>query len=228
VPSHLLAKFQIQAEEEIEKGKDENKIIEFDSNSLLKNIDLLPNIYQAIKNKQVIKFEYEPYGKKKTIKIIHPHYLKEYNSRWFVFGKEDQGLKCNLALDRIMSDIEVVHDVEYQPSVINYATYFENIIGVTHLQNKKINHIEIKTLNLYTHERMITKPIHKSQMELHPFSIHENGESYGMISIDVIPNFELLGVLMTFESNIEIMSPISYREYFSREIQKMNRRYSKK
>lgn len=137
LPSHLLAKFQIQAEEEIGECNEGDKIIEFDSNPQLKNFELLPNIYQAIKNRQVIKFDYKPYGGTKATKIIHPHYLKEYNSRWFLFGKEDMGKDCNLAIDRIVSDIKVVESVTYRSSSINYSTYFDNIVGVTHYNNRK-------------------------------------------------------------------------------------------
>ena len=84
-PSSWLAKFQLQAEEEINKG-DASPIIAFDSNEQLRNLDLLPTIYYAIRDKQVLKFVYAPFDKPERTLIFHPHHLKEYNSRWFVFG----------------------------------------------------------------------------------------------------------------------------------------------
>lgn len=227
LPPYLLSKFQFQVESEMESDNNSNKIIEFDSNPQLKNFELLSSLYHVIKDRKVIKIEYEPYGKSKTSKIIHPHYLKEYNSRWFLFGKEYGGTDCNLALDRITSDIQILSDVTYQSATIDYSTYFDQIVGVTLIKHRGISHIIIKTNDLYTHQRIVTKPIHKSQRELAPFAKQNDGVSYGKICIDVIPNFELLGLLMTFESHIEIEAPMSYRTFFLEEIRKMETIYKK-
>lgn len=72
----------------------------------LKNIELLPLLYDAIRNKEVQCIGYQPAGKDiKTIEF-HPHILKEYNGRWFLFGfakNEVPDMAHNLALDRIIS-----------------------------------------------------------------------------------------------------------------------------
>ena len=61
-------------------------IIASDSNPNLHNIDLLPDIYDFIENQKVITFSYNTgYTSKQQI-IFHPHFLKEYNNRWFLWG----------------------------------------------------------------------------------------------------------------------------------------------
>ena len=125
-PASWLAKFQLQAEEEINGGS-ASPIIAFESNEQLWNLDLLPTFYYAIRDKQVLKFTYAPYAKSERTLIFHPHYLKGYNSRWFVFGLaiEADGKQYssnNCALDRIVSEIKKVEKVKYIPSSVDYST----------------------------------------------------------------------------------------------------------
>ena len=149
-PASWLAKFQLQAEEEINKG-DASPIIAFDSNEQLRNLDLLPTIYYAIRDKQVLRFTYAPYDKPERTLLFHPHHLKEYNSRWFVFGQaiEADGKQYssnNCALDRIVSEIEKVKEEKYIPTSVDYSTYFDDIVGVTLLRGVKKKVIEIEKL----------------------------------------------------------------------------------
>ena len=223
-PASWLAKFQLQAEEEI-NGDDASPIIAFDSNEQLRNLDLLPTIYYAIRDKQVLRFTYAPYDKPERTLLFHPHHLKEYNSRWFVFGQaiEADGKQYssnNCALDRIVSEIEKVKEEKYIPTSVDYSTYFDDIVGVTLLRGVKKKVIEIEAKNLYTYMRILTKRLHKSQKVLQPWD--EQSKS-GRFSIEVIPNKELLGLLMSFEGNIEIFG--EYRKTFESEIKKMYNLY---
>lgn len=223
-PASWLAKFQLQAEEEINRG-DASPIIAFDSNEQLRNLDLLPTIYYAIRDKQVLKFVYAPFDKPERILIFHPHHLKEYNSRWFVFGQaiEADGKQYssnNCALDRIVSEIEKVKEEKYIPSSVDYSTYFDNIVGVTLLKGVKKEVIEIEAKDLYTYMRILTKRLHKSQKVLQPWN--EQSKT-GRFSIEVIPNKELLGLLMSFEGNIEVFG--AYRKKFESEIKEMYNLY---
>ncbi len=223
-PASWLAKFQLQAEEKISRSS-ASPIIAFDSNEQLWNLDLLPTFYYAIRDKQVLKFTYTPYAKPKRTLIFHPHYLKEYNSRWFVFGLaiEADGKQYssnNCALDRIVSEIEKVEKVKYIPSSVDYSTYFDDIVGVTRLKAHQKEIIEIEAKDYYTYMRILTKRLHKSQKVLQTWN--EQSKT-GRFSIEVIPNNELLGLLMSFESNIEIFG--TYRKKFENEIKKMYHLY---
>ena len=60
--------------------------------------------------------------------------MKEYNNRWFVFGKNDEYENLtNLALDRII-EIKGI-DKEYEESDIDFQEYFDDFIGVTKAGN---------------------------------------------------------------------------------------------
>lgn len=223
-PSSWLAKFRIQAEEEICKNKIGcMPIVEFDANERLMNQHLLPMFYFAIRDKEVVRFRYAPFDKAERIWTFHPHYLKEYNLRWFVFGLaiDADGKRYevqNCALDRIVGRIEKLKGEKYILPTVDYATYFDDIVGVTRIKGKSKIRIEIQTKDLYTHRRIMTKPLHKSQKEVQPF---DEGTHRGIISLEVIPNRELLGLLMSFESHIEILSPLGYRKKMQAEIRNM-------
>ncbi len=223
-PPSCLAKFQLQAEEEINQA-DAMPIIEFDANEQLKNLDLLPTLYYAIRDRQVLRFTYCPYGKPERDLTFHPHYLKEYNLRWFVFGLaiDDNGQQHHpyiCALDRIKGKIVVVETTEYIPSTIDYFTYFDDIVGVTHINGGKKKIIEIETKDYYTYMRILTKQLHKSQKIVLPWNSRNRT---GRFSIEVIPNKELLGLLMSFENHIEIFG--TYRKTFEREVNKIYNLY---
>lgn len=224
-PSSWLAKFQLQAEEEINREAS-SSIIEFDANEQLWNIELLPTFYYAIRDKRVLRFLYAPYGKPKRMLTFHPHYLKEYNLRWFVFGlaideEGKQYFSNNCALDRIGSEITEVKNEKYITSTTDYSTFFDDIIGVTHLKGISKETIEIEAKDYYTYMRILTKRLHKSQKVLHPW---DKQKKTGRFSIEVIPNYELLGLLMGFEGHIEIFG--SYRKQFKEEIKRIYNLYN--
>lgn len=227
VPSSWLTKFQIQTEEEIAslKGEKKNPIIEFDTNNELTNLSLLPDLYYATRDKKVVYFEYQPFGEEKKAIVFHPHYLKEYNSRWFVLGctTDDNGTllydRNIFALDRVKSKIIIIENITFVSTLIDYSSYFVDIVGVTHKKDYKKQQIILLTKNIYTHGRIITKPLHVSQKELQPF---DEIAKAGKISIEVKPNDELLGLLFSFESNIEVLEPESYKKAFANEVKKLN------
>lgn len=228
-PKSWLANFKLQMEEEINEisGK-KSQIIEFDTNSKLKNLALLPTLYYAIRDEQVVEFTYQPFAKKERTYIFHPHYLREYNSRWFVFGRatrkdnENVDESCNCALDRIVGDIIPKENDTYLPSTTDYTIYFDDIIGVTHDKKSQKEHIVIQTNDAYTHGRILTKPLHKSQKEIQTF---DPTTRQGRVSLDVKPNKELLGMLFSFESHIKVLEPKNYLDKFREETIKLHNIY---
>ena len=100
----------------------------------LTNIDLLPDLYEAIVSKTVLSIDYKPYEENNRILTFHPHYLKEFNGRWFLFGHADGELPeygFNVAIDRIMGKPHKVENIPYMSAPSGfYLDFFKNIIGV--------------------------------------------------------------------------------------------------
>ena len=180
----------------------------------LTNIDLLPVFYKAIANKQVLRFDYQPFGQEPFTLVFHPQFIKEYNGRWFVFGEANREpyQAYNVPLDRIVGEVSEVDGVEYIPAPKGfYQDFFNNIIGVTHEKGAKVEEVIIRTKTEYQHGLLLTKPLHHSQKEALPFGEHD-GQYYGEVRLTIEPNRELRGRILLYGQNLEVISPLSLRE----------------
>ena len=189
-------------------------VIGFDENKELKGMSFFTPLFKSIISKKTIKISYRSYKSNKNIEaVIHPYYLKEYNQRWFLFALNDQYKTIsNFALDRIES-IER-NNTKYIPNTsIDFESYFDNVIGVT------VNPGEIQTIKIWLSKDQapytLSKPIHLSQEVV---EVHEDGSA--IISIKVIPNFELMQLLLSFGERIKVLSPKSLREEILKKIEK--------
>lgn len=196
---------------EVESG---SSLIRSSLEQNLTNIDLLPIFYKAITNKQVLNFDYQPFGQEPFTLTFHPQFLKEYNGRWFVFGEADREPyhAYNVPLDRIMGEISFIKGVEYIPAEKGfYRQYFRNIIGVTHEEDAKVEQVVIHTKSEYQHGLLLTKPLHHSQKETLPFGEHDS-LWYGELILTIEPNRELRGKILMYGEGLEVISPLSLRE----------------
>lgn len=178
-------------------------IIHFDSVPNLTGIRLLNPLYNYIAHKQTLRIMYQSFtARKPTEFILFPYLLKEFRNRWFLFGSTDKDLKLyNLALDRIKS-VEPV-DIPYRENPdFDPEHFFEDVIGVS----KNINNTP-KTIKFWANREQSnyikTKPIHQSQQLL-----KENPEDGSCIfKIDVVINFEMYSVFMSYGPGIKIIYP---------------------
>lgn len=184
-----------------------DKVVSFEQNDQLKGIEFLSDLIDAIINHQPLKMTYRPYKGDEQTMVIHPHYMKQYNTRWFLFGLEDHGeygmSPVNKALDRIVKfSIANVRFVENDQ--IDYETYFDDIVGVTHdRKHPDVEHVVMR----FSKDRfpyVVSKPIHQSQKVV-------NSEE-GIISIDVRVNRELEQNIFSFGQQIEVLSPKWFRD----------------
>ena len=194
-------------------------VIGFDENKELKGKNFFTPLFNSIKSKKAIKIKYHSYKNSKQIEaVIHPYYLKEYNQRWFLFALNDQYKTIsNFALDRI-EKIEQVN-TEYIPNTtIDFDSYFDDVVGVT------INKGEVQTIKIWVDKEQVpytlSKPIHQSQEV-----IEEREDGSVVITIEVIPNYELMKKLLSFGERIEVLSPKPLREEIMKKIEKNLEKY---
>jgi predicted DNA-binding transcriptional regulator YafY len=181
-------------------------VMEFDNNPYLMGIEHIGIIYDAIINKQVLKITYLQSFENKSYLTIHPYYLKQYNSRWFLFGynPEQQRYNWNVALDRIKK-INVVHDSYISNTEIDWDEYFEDILGVT----KPLNHEPEKiVLQFYgkTAYYIESKPIHGSQKS------QWLGNDTLQVELELIINYELERFILSYADSVRVIQPQSLIE----------------
>jgi len=198
VISSLELRFGIKA--------NKDNIVSFESNDQLKGLEFLSDLIDAAINHQPLLMTYRPYKGEEQTLVIHPHHIKQYNTRWFLFGLEDHGsygmTTVNKALDRIVKFS--VADVPFiENDTIDYDSYFNDIVGVTHdRKHPDIEHVVLK----FGKDRfpyVVSKPIHHSQQVI--------SADEGKISIDVRVNRELEQNVFSFGPEVEVLSPEWFR-----------------
>ncbi len=195
----------------------EDSVIGFEQNLDLKGLENITPLFEAIVNKQVLNIRYKSFKKNKPITCeIHPYYLKQYNNRWFLFGWNTEfGAITNFALDRIEEVSPMLGEYRPKPDDLDFDEYFEDIVGVTIEKGKKVEHIVMRIApDRYPYIK--NKPLHPSQ--------HNNDKAY-QVSIEVIPNKELIALLLSFGSQLEVLEPQSVREMMRDHVKTLNKFY---
>lgn len=197
-------------------------IIHFDSVPNLKGLRLLNPLYNYITHKQTLSIMYHSFNAKKPVKfILCPYLLKEFRNRWFLFGSKASDLVLfNLPLDRIVSvepsDITFRENPEFDPE-----HFFDDVIGVS----KNIHETPRLIKFWATAEQgkyIKTKPIHSSQ-EL----IRENPDGSCVFKIEVVINFEMYSVFMSYGSGVKILSPRKCVDYMKSKLKEAVELYDK-
>lgn len=229
--SELLKKaapFQISSEIDLIVSKLDNRIetnsnstiIEFEINPLLHGLEYIKPIFDAITFKGALKIRYQSFNSSiQNDFIFSPYLLKEYRNRWFVFGKNSEyNIISVLGLDRIKK-IQNTSELYDESLKFNSEKYFSNLIGVSIPKDAVVQSIEIK-VRAELVPYIISKPIHKNQEVIKKFS---NGDV--LIKIDLIINYELKSLILSFGSGVIVRKPLYLRQEISNEIEKIKNNY---
>lgn len=182
----------------------EQKVMGYESNEDYEGNQFITPLFNAIINKRVLSIQYEPFGHDRQIHNLHPHYLKQYNNRWYILGKnEDNNVDTwILALDRI-KEIEEL-DTEYANTKIDWEEYFSDFIGVTKLQNEVPQEVKL----LFTPQQasyILTKPLHETQ------KIKRLEDDSLEVRVKLILNYELKSKILSFGAGVKVLEPESLK-----------------
>ncbi|SDM35819.1 helix-turn-helix transcriptional regulator [Kriegella aquimaris] len=181
------------------------EIMSFESNEFLEGLEYISPLFNAMLYKQCLSITYRSFkSDEDTMLTFFPYHLKQYNNRWFLFGKGgDYDNLTNLALDRIIqiknSNLPFIENTE-----IDFNEYFEDIIGVSKsigVKESKIILHAVPDLAPY----IKTKPLHGSQQK-----ITDNDQGF-TFSIKVIPNYELEKLVLSFGEQLKLLEPEELR-----------------
>ena len=180
---------------------EEKPIIGFDENPYTQGIGYLTQLYEAICHHSCLKLTYRPFlSSEAKVHEIHPYYLKQYNGRWFLFGWSQLAQRLNTyALDRI-EDVTKSDTKYIENTMFDFQEYFEDIIGVSINENNTLE----KVVLWFSKEQLQyvkTKPLHGSQR------LVEEKELGGIVEIQVMLNFELEQLLLSFGERVKVLEP---------------------
>jgi hypothetical protein len=200
---------------------DNSPQIGFEENPYLKGLNFFADILSAVKHQKVLRILYLPYKKTEpALMKIHPYYLKQYNSRWFLFGyNQDFGTISNLAIDRI-EKVSAAPD-EFIPNTdTDFEEYFDDVVGVTVDPTGTVSKVVFRaTESLAPYIK--SKPVHGSQRLL---SENEDGSTTFQLSVQI--NYELVSQLFAFMDGITVESPKELRKSISDKLKKAIENYS--
>ena len=203
------------------RQKNRKPIIHFDNVPDLKGLKLLNPLYNYIAHKQTLRIMYQSFSARKPQEfILCPYLLKEFRNRWFLFGsKATDLLLYNLALDRIVS-VEPA-DVPFRENPdFDSEHFFDDVIGVS--KNIRNTPRKIRFWASCEQSRYImTKPVHPSQIVL------KKNEDDGscIFQIEVVINFEMYSVFMSYGPGIKIIYPHSAVSYMRDKLKEAARLY---
>ena len=181
----------------------EKKVMSLESNIDYKGYNYITPLFNAIINKTVLKIKYKPFDKEEYEVTFHPYFLKQYNSRWFVFGYNEYNdePQWNLALDRINGEVEKTNK-KYKEDRTDWEDFFDDMIGVS--KGKDEYPEEVKLLfNKEQAPYIQTKPLHSTQK----MKVLEDGALE--IRIDVIINYELEMRILSYGEKVKVVAPIT-------------------
>lgn len=191
----------------------EREVMSFENNLDYEGSKFITPLFNSIVNKRTLTVEYQDFKKPLPYSIsFHPYYLKQYNNRWFVFGYNEftKNEYWNMALDRI-KNIEETKS-KYIDSDVDWAEYFYDVIGVTKKGGEKIQEIKL----WFTPSQapyVVTKPIHPTQKS-------KNTEDGLEVTINVVPNYELEKLILSFGETVKVLSPKSFQKTILERINK--------
>lgn len=198
--------------------RNDQLIMSHDSNRYLRGIENLGRLFHAILNKSPLRIQYQSYRNLNESDFeFSPYHLREYNNRWFLFGRnKNYPNLTNLALDRIISINDGTHSY-VENTEWDFKEYFEDIVGVSFESN------DVEDVRLWFSPEaapyVTSKPLHGSQRKI---SDNEDGL---VIELKVIPNYELESVILSYGERIRVLSPEHFREKIKQRVDEMANHY---
>lgn len=171
-----------------------------------KGVESIPVLTHAIKNCDVIKFDYKLVRKKNKIisKTVNPYFLKESLGLWYLVAIDDMGNLRNFAVDRI-SNPEILNSKFRKDESLNPNDLFKNSYGIWDDDNIPVEEIELSYSSLDGYFIKAT-PLHSSQ-EI----IIDNDEEF-RIKLNIRITNDFVMALLARSNSLTVIKPLSLRE----------------
>ena len=176
-------------------------------------------LLESIINRHPLIVRYKPYQRSEAkVLKIHPYYLKQYNSRWFLFAAEEgrEGI-INLALDRILRIRQWRHS--YCESDVDFTTYFDDMIGVSRNASMPIEQVTLRVSNA-RYPYIETKPFSEKQR------IIRHDEHTHTIAFPIRVNNEFVSKILSYGPDIEVLQPVHLRQQIAQAAWQMHDQYA--
>ncbi len=201
-------------------GQDDlDMVIQTEKGLSAKGNEFLGIILTAIKEMKVMMIHYQRFGENKVkTYTYHPYVLKEYRNRWYVTGRApDTSRIITFALERIKEIIPSKVHFKADPE-FKAADYFRHSFGIS-------------VISEYTPEKVVLEfapgeaPYIKSQPLHGTQEIIEDSSKAFIISLEVIPSYELKSHILSYGDKVKVLGPESLKREISGSISRATKHY---
>jgi predicted DNA-binding transcriptional regulator YafY len=197
------------------------QLIETEKSLSQKGNEFLSPLLLSIKEQQAVMMHYQGFGHSEIqVYLVEPYVLKEYRNRWYVVANVPSKMKIRIyALERIVSllptSYRFIRDSSFVPS-----EFFKHSFGISVYSNSST---KIK-LRFSPKEGPYIKsqPLHNTQ------EILIDNQSEFIITLDVVPSYELKAQILSYGENVEVIEPQSLRNEISLALNNAIMKYEKR
>lgn len=181
--------------------------------------EYLSEILGAVKEHKAIRFMYRKFDASEAKSYtLHPYVLKEYRNRWYVTGKSvSSETIVTFGLDRIQQ-LAITSEIFVPSPDFHADDYFRYSFGISVSNNLKPERVLLS----FTPQQgayIVSQPLHATQQ-----LILQSAEQI-VVSIQVIPSFELKAQLLSYGSSVKVLEPLWLQDEMKEEAQKISASY---
>jgi proteasome accessory factor B len=163
--------------------------------------DNIFNILYAIKNKVLLKFDYQKFwDTEKDHRNVEPYLIKEFKNRWYLMAKDQKdGVIKSFGLDRItMLEITQIRYTSSETFAIEEK--YKYCFGIYSSDEKEPSEI-ILTMDAKNGKYLKSLPLHHTQ------KVTLDSEKECRISLKLFVTYDLVMELLSFGGAIKVVSP---------------------
>ncbi|TNE79683.1 MAG: WYL domain-containing protein [Bacteroidetes bacterium] len=192
--------------------------IQFEAHTM-KGTELLEDLMRFIREEREVDFDHLNYqtGAIKPY-AVYPLLLKEYSQRWYLYAWVPELSDCRtFGLDRILH-LKPGRDTFISDRYTDNFRMFEQVIGVNYSDHAAPVEVRLQCTQVQA-SYLESAPWHKSMKRL-----ADVGE-FAQFSLNVIPNYELTQKILSLSKQVEVLTPVWYREQIKEHLDDMTKLY---
>ena len=196
--------------------------IELEGSELQEWGKYLSILAESISENEILKIVYRKFEAASDLTYkFRPTYLRQFNGRWYLYGFT-VGYKniSTIPLDRIKEVTRT--NQKFEPIDFDYDLFFHDVYGATVHQEPGTD-VEIVKIQVLTRKQLDyikTRPLHSTQQ------IESDDANGGIISIEVILNYELEKLIMSFGEKIKVLEPLDFANHIADRFRQCSQLYN--
>jgi predicted DNA-binding transcriptional regulator YafY len=179
----------------------------------------LTMLINAIVYKELLRVDYQGFGREAKTHQLSAYLLKEYRNRWYVAGYSNRSENVLImALDRIQNIIPATEGSYHPAGIFEPAAFFKYSFGITQIHDAIPQKIVLQ-FTTYQAPYIISQPLHPSQ------KIESQNEEGLTISLELYITQELMMSILSYGKQVKVLEPSSLAKEIQSTIKAMAANY---